>query len=485
MNKRKRISLECSRQCVAAGFSLRLEPQRRLKPAATRGLVLAALILSAGCQKPAAVAPPVAPSPALTVAKPQRKALPKIIEQPGTVQAYESTPLVAKVAGYVKKVHVDIGDRVVGPKFDSASKEIEPGTLLAELSIPELEDEAREKNALVAKAVAEKDQAERMREVADANYGAATAMIVEAKAGLKRAQGTYERWESENTRVVKMVRDKVINEQTGDETKLQFQSAESSRDEALARVTVAEKLLLKSKADVESARAGVRVADAKKLVAESEAARWQSLLGYRFIRAPFDGAVTLRKIDTGHLVRPAAGNDDPLFVVVRSNVVRVVLKVPEADAALVRKGAEVKIGVQALPGVEFAGKISRTSESLDASSRTLRTEIDLQNPDGRLRVGNFVSARITADMPEAWVLPASAVIKQADVTVCFQFKQGKAVRTPIQVGRSDGTFTEVFKKQKAGSPAAWENWTGDEQVLAGQTANLTDGQSVQAPKNSE
>jgi HlyD family secretion protein len=474
-----------SHSIAAAGFSLRVASQRRLMPAppgsavvATGFLMIAALIPGAGCQKRSTGAPPAAP-PVLTVVKPQRKSLPKIIEQPGTVQADESTPLVAKLSGFVKKVNVDIGDRVSGPKFDAAGEETSPGTLLAELSIPELEDEAHEKTALVLRAVSEKEQALRLQDVADANYGAATALVIEAKAGLKRAQRTYERWESENTRVEKMVKDHVVNDQTGDETKLQFQSAAAGRDEAAARVTVAEKAELRAKAELEKSRADVKVAEAKRLVAEAEAARLQSLLDYRFIRAPFDGTVSTRRIDTGHFVRPAAGSDDPLFVIVRSKVVRVTLKVPEADAALVRKGAEVKISVQALPGIEFTGKVSRTSESLDASSRTLRTEIDLPNPDGRLRVGLFVTARIVADMPEAWVLPASAVVKQADVTVCFRLKDGKAVKTPIRIGRSDGTFTEVFKKQKDGAPAVWEDWTGDEQLLAGQTANLSDGQAVQ------
>ena len=86
--------------------------------------------------------------------------------------------------------------------------------------------------------------------------------------------------------------------------------------------------------------------------------------------------------------------------------------------------------------------------------------------------------RITAAMPQAWVLPASAVVKQADLTVCFRYDNGKAVRTVIQSGRSDGKFTEVFKKQRPGT-TTWDDWTGDEQVLAGQTANLSDGQGVE------
>jgi hypothetical protein len=82
-------------------------------------------------------------------------------------------------------------------------------------------------------------------------------------------------------------------------------------------------------------------------------------------------------------------------------------------------------------------------------------------------------------MPEVWSLPADAVVKQADQTVVFLHVEGKAVRLPIQPGRSDGKFTEVFKKLKPGTTNVWEDWTGAEDVLAGPANTLADGQAVQ------
>jgi hypothetical protein len=75
------------------------------------------------------------------------------------------------------------------------------------------------------------------------------------------------------------------------------------------------------------------------------------------------------------------------------------------------------------------------------------------------------------------VLPANAVVKQAEQMVVFDYRDGKAVRVPIQSGRTDGTFTEVFKK--AGPGGAWEDWTGGEAVLSGAAATLSDGQAVE------
>jgi multidrug efflux pump subunit AcrA (membrane-fusion protein) len=108
----------------------------------------------------------------------------------------------------------------------------------------------------------------------------------------------------------------------------------------------------------------------------------------------------------------------------------------------------------------------------------LRVEIDLPNADRKLLPQMYAYVRITVEMPAAWVLPANAVVKQADQTVCFLYRDGKAVRLPVRSGRTDGTWTEVFAKQKAGAPGTWEDWTGTEEVLSGLANTLTDGQPV-------
>jgi len=444
------------RRMLAGAFSV-LQPRLRF------GLLILAL---AGCTKSNSTTAPdsAASAGGFTVVRPQKKALPKFIEQPGTIQAYESAPLYAKLAGFVKLVKVDIGDAV------------QPGAVLAELSIPELEDEGRQKSALVDQSAAEVEQAIKQVVIAEADSESADARILESKAGLKRALATFKRWESESTRVAEMVRTKVVDPQVGDETRNQFLAAEAGFEEAKARVTVSERAAVKAKAEREKASEDVKAAQAKRKVAEAEAARLKSLLDYRFIRAPFAGTVIKRTLDAGHFVQPVStAKGEPLFIVARTDVVRVSIDVPEADSALVRVGVPAKIRVQALRGAEFTGEVKRTAKSLEISSRTLRVEIDLANADQQLLPGMYAHARITAPMPEAWVLPSNAVVKQADQTVVFLLRDGKAVRLRIQPGRTDGTFTEVFKKEKAGG---WDDWTGEEAVLSGPATTLTDGQSV-------
>jgi RND family efflux transporter MFP subunit len=275
-----------------------------------------------------------------------------------------------------------------------------------------------------------------------------------------------------------MLKDRVVNQQTVDETENQLRSAEAAADEARARVTVAEKAAVKAQAESGKAQEDVKAADAKRQVAEADAARLRSLLEYRFIRAPFAGVVTRRGVDAGHFVQPAgATKGEPLFTVVRLDTVRVPVDVPEADAALVKKGAKAAVRIPALGGIEIAGQVARTSEALDPASKTLRVEIDLPNPDRKLIAGTFITARITVPMPEAWVLPANAIVKQADQTACFLYRDGKAARLMIRAGRSDGTWTEVFGKQGAAA-GPWEDWTGTEEVLSGPANTLADGQPV-------
>ena len=127
-----------------------------------------AAAVSTGCQQSDSSAPPKsAPTSAPTAPtlvrvkpiQPQRKLLVRKTEQPGEIQAFEETPLHAKVSGYVKRVLVDIGDRVTGPEYDKDGNLVREGQVLVELSIPEIDEELNQKRALVGQMSAEVQQA--------------------------------------------------------------------------------------------------------------------------------------------------------------------------------------------------------------------------------------------------------------------------------------------------------------------------------------
>jgi multidrug efflux pump subunit AcrA (membrane-fusion protein) len=405
----------------------------------------------------------------VSVVSPQRKSLRYVVEQPGIVEAYEETKRFARVPGYVRlpydrdgRILSDKGRKVSGPKYDASGKEIKPGDVLAELEVPELEEETNQKRARVRQTEAEEVQAVKA-------LASATANIAVAEAGVTEAQALRDRWQSESQRMAGLLKKRLVELQARVETQYQFRAAEGRLASAKAAVE-------KARADRDKADADVKAAKARVDVAKAEARQLEAMLGYAKVRAPYDGIVTELKVRSGDYVQPG-GKGDWLFMVARLDPVRIVVAVPEADAEVVREKLPAKLSIEAARSTPFEGTVARTSWALAPGARTLRAEIDLPNKDGLLRPGMFVHARILCRARESWTLPATAVVKQGDVTVCFLIAGGKAVRAPVRVGRSDGQFTEVLKVQKPGS-GSWVEWTGQEEV-AGRAVGLRDGQTAQ------
>jgi RND family efflux transporter MFP subunit len=431
------------------------------------GLALG-LLGSAGCSKsePAARGSSgAAAATTVSVVSPKERALRRVVEEPGTIQGYEETKLFARVPGQVRLLHdrdgrivFDIGRTIRGPRWYSR------GEVLAELVVPELVETTKLKWATVQQRKAEVDQAEKLLAAAVANIAVADAAKIEA-------QAKYDRWESQLKVVTDLVMGKALDPQSRTET-------EAAYKEAGGKLASAKAMIDKAKADRDRAESDVAAAKSRVEVATADALQEEAMLGYSKIRAPYDGIVTRRRVNTDDFVQPAGGQDNWLFTVAKLDPVRVVIDVPETDAELVADGMEVKITVQALAGPTLTGKVARTSWSLEPAARTLRTEIELQNKDGRLRPGNYVYAQFVKQLAKGWTLETAAVTKQGNATVCFLIEGDKAVRTPVQIGRSDGQYVEVFKRQKAGSPGVWENFIGDEKVAA-RASGLTDGQQVQ------
>jgi RND family efflux transporter MFP subunit len=377
-------------------------------------------------------------------------------DQPGRVEAFEETPLYAKISGFVQHVNADIGDRV------------KEGQVLAELSVPEMVQELKQKEALVQQANADVAQAEAAVEAATAAVAVAAAKVTEAEATTKRSDAEYTRAKAELARIERLAAENAIQQRVVDEAESQFGAADAARGEAAAKIESAkaghkeaEAKLAKAQADVVAATARVAVAEANRGVAEA-------MLQYAKITAPFDGVVTKRNVHTRHFIA-SAGAREPLFVVVRSDPVRVFVDVPEKDATLVSVGNRAIVRVQSAGGKPVEGAVTRSAWALDRTSRTLCTEIDLPNADGKLRPGMYANAAIVVDERAGVMsLPASAILRQADKTVCCCVQNGKVMRKAITVGLTDGTLVEVVA-----------GLDGTEEVVKANAGSLTEGQSVQ------
>lgn len=410
------------------------------------------------------------PRARVIAAKSERKTIKRQFTQPGQIDPFEVARLYAKIPGYVQAFHADIGDEVSGPRYDASGKLVRGGQLLAELSAPEVREEFNEKQALVAQAGAEVERSQAAIKVAEADAVSSRAKLKEALAARQRTTAEYERWVSEYDRVTQLVSRSAVTQKLADETRAQKLAAEAARNEADARIESARSLVSAGEAQVEKARSDEIAVRAQRDVAEAAQARAASLLEYLHIEAPFDGIVSQRNVDTGFFAEAGGGSQaQPLFVVVRTDLVRVFVDVPEPDAPLVDVGDRAVVRVQSLPGTEFPGQVTRTSWALDPGTRTLHTEIDVPNSDKRLRPGMYALVTIElAEAPDALVIPANATLTDEQGRVsCFVVDEGKATRKPIELGLRAGDAVQVRS-----------GLSGDELVIA-KPASTLEGQPVE------
>lgn len=391
----------------------------------------------------------------------------RTVGQPGFVNAYEQTALFAKVAGFVHEWRVDIGDRV------------RKGEVLAELSVPELVEDHRQKQAQLDLNRVQVQQAERLVEVADAAVLTAVARVDEARDDQLKARAEVLRWQSEVDRLTKLVEERVVARQVLEESKKQFRTSKAADDAAGAAIRARQGQQLARAADLAKAKVDVTAASAQVKVAEAAERRVAALLGYTRLLAPFDGVVTVRNVNTGDFVQPAdqtGARDRPLYVVARTDQVRVYVDVPEDQAGYVSKGTAAVVRLPSLGNAEIDAKVTRTSWDLNVKSRTLRAEIDLPNPGAKLLPGTYAYGSVRLERRAEWTLPAGAVTEVGNQVCCFVVQGGKAVRTPLETGLSDGTWVEVRRKRD--ESGAWVPLTGTEGVIAGDLSGIVDGQRV-------
>ena len=179
----------------------------------------------------------------------------------GPDRGFRITPLFAKLPSYVQKLHVDIGDRV------------EADQLLAELFLPELKDELRQKEAAVVQSKAEIELAAAGVHAADAAVATARANVAAAEAGNVRAEANVARWRSQFSRISQLVAGGSLDRKLEDETRDSLKSAEAARGEVRAKLEAAKASVAQGLADVATAKANEAVAAARRGSAEADLAQ--------------------------------------------------------------------------------------------------------------------------------------------------------------------------------------------------------------------
>jgi len=333
--------------------------------------------------------------PRVEVIRVGRSSVMSELQLPGNIQAITEAPILARADGYLEHRMVDIGDRV------------RAGQALAEIAAPEIDQQILQARAALQQAQAGLDQAL-------ANYE-------QGKSDTELARVTAERWSQVVTRGG-------VSRQENDQYQAQYRARAAS-------LQALEKAIAAQRGNIAAAEANL--------------GRLNEVQGYRLVKAPFDGVITMRNVDTGALVN--AGST-LLFRIAQTNTLRIYINVPQTNASSIRAGQAAQLSVANLPGRHFTGTVVRTANALDPASRTMLVEIQVPNADGALFPGMYAQVELSSARSGAPLLvPGDALLVRADGTQLAVVRPDHTVHfQKIEVGRDYGDRLEVLDGLKEG-----------------------------------
>jgi RND family efflux transporter MFP subunit len=305
------------------------------------------------------------------------------VSLPGTTAAFAAANIYARATGYISKRNVDIGDHV---KHDE---------LLAELAVPELDEQIAQNEATL----------EQLR-----------AAVQQAQANATLAQATWGRDKP-------LLKDGWVTGHQGDIDLQTVKADEAAVSVAQANVSAQERLL--------------------RVLRQNRA--------YASVVAPFDGIITQRNVDVGSLVQGNANTGTFMFEIMQKDVIRVWAYVPQDAAFGVVPGIDAIVRVPELPNRQFPGKVTRIADALQSGTRTLLTEIDIPNPDGALPPGIYCSVELNIPRKTpSFTIPAEALLFNRNGLQAAVVKDDKAEIRTVRVARDLGTRVEVDAGLRAG-----------------------------------
>jgi RND family efflux transporter MFP subunit len=264
-----------------------------------------------------------------------------------------------------------------------------------------------------------------------------------------RAAGYVKRWNKDiGSRVEK---GDVLAELEAPELDQQVSQAQAARDQTASTVALAESTVARwealrkkdvvSQQDLDERRAALVQARANLAAGDANLARLKQLEAFKNVTAPFAGIVTKRNIDVGDLIDTSG---KPLFLLSQTDPLRVYVNVPQSYANLVKTGQTVSVTQAELQNQQFKGQVTRTSGSIDASTRTMQVEVSLPNKDGALLPGAYVQVALPLSASAALSVPSNALLFRGEGTrVAVIDAQGKVKLHPVTLGRNNGTTVEI------------------------------------------
>jgi HlyD family secretion protein len=370
------------------------------------------------------------------VIKPRTGGLARQTSQPGTVQAFESVEMLAKVSGFLKTQAVDIGDVV------------KRGDVLAVIDAPELEKDVDEAAAAVEQAKAGAALAEARVATSEAEREAVAATVAQAEADIAQQVARRTLSEKQLERIKGLYARDAVSRELVDEQEHDVQAAQAGERSVRSALLTAKAQLAASAAKVLQAKADVAEAKSAIRLAEARAERARVISSFTQIVAPFDGVITARAFHPGAFIHSAAeGSTKALLTVMRTDRMRVVVQVPDLVVALLDVGDPGTVVVDALKGRSFAGSVSRLARAENPATRTMRVEIDVENPGGVLCEGMYGRATIELRGPsKGLAVPAGCVLGHSTggKAKVYVVRDGHVRLAAVSLGAEDGAMTEVF-----------------------------------------
>jgi len=357
--------------------------------------------------------------PTIAVAKAASHDLSRNVILTAEFKPFQEIDVLAKVAGYVKQINVDAGDRV------------KQGQLLAVLEIPEMESDI-----VRAQAALQRSRAE----------------VARARDELQRAQAAHDMNHLAYTRLdsVSKTRPGLVAQQEIDDA--------HSRD-------------LQGEAQIAGAKSALGAAEEQVRVSEADQTRIKTMFDYARVTAPFTGIVTKRFANTGSMIQAGTASTTQTMPIVRlseNGLLRLILPVPESEVPLIKIGKSVQVNVPTLHRT-FAGKIARFSNELQLSTRTMDTEVDVPNPELVIIPGMYAEVSLAVEQsPHALTIPLAAIGGSDEKRTVFLVNQsGRIEERPIEVGIETSELAEIKSGLAAG-----------DLVVVGSKSQLKPGQQV-------
>jgi len=227
--------------------------------------------------------------------------------------------------------------------------------------------------------------------------------------------------------------------------------------------------------EADQQRSAYQQAQANLAAADANVRRLEQLEGFKEVYAPFAGVLIRRNVDRGALINAgsgAAGRE--LFDLARVDPLRVVTSVPQAYSSAIKVGARTTVTLQEFPGRTFAGVVARTAEAIDPATRTLLTEIEVPNADGRLLPGSFGEVHFAVDSGAVATVtvPVNAMLFRAEgPRVAVVGPGGKLALRPVNIGRDYGTTLEILGGLSV-----------TDEIVVNPSDSLEEGQQVQVAR---